>query len=160
MGVDNKDLHARQLPKLGKADKPKTRNNVNPPPPVLGWDKHALCFEEFEENGGRCTRGLFRFPEGVTFEGVWNNDLMHGTGKLVLSNGDIYEGFFESNEIHSKMNFFVGLTFSDDKSWYKGSWAQDLKAKDGTLRVPSGASYVSRLTNGEDHNQKRISHSL
>jgi hypothetical protein len=45
----------------------------------------------------------------IMYEGTWNEDKMHGTGRLTFSNGTSYEGEFQSN-------FYQGLgtyTWSD-----------------------------------------------
>jgi hypothetical protein len=60
---------------------------------LLGWDRDARYFGEFETGGSR-TGALFRFPDGSTYEGEWLQGLLHGKGKLAHSNGDIYEGCF------------------------------------------------------------------
>jgi hypothetical protein len=125
---------------------------------ALGWDKDAECYDEMD-NGESYTTGTFRYPDGSSFSGEWNNDLMHGKGKLLLSNGDVFEGFFESNEILSKTISFVGtnkkirLVQADKSPWtmYKGTWARDLEAEAGSLDMPRGGEFVGRLRNGKQH---------
>lgn len=36
-----------------------------------------------------------------TYEGSWDNDLRHGAGKQIYSNGDIYEGGWEYNKVRN-----------------------------------------------------------
>jgi hypothetical protein len=56
------------------------------------------------------------------YEGLWNQDKMHGTGRLTFPNGTSYEGEFQSN-------FYQGLgTYTwPDGAQYAGRW-QDSKA--------------------------------
>jgi len=58
------------------------------------------------------------------YEGSWNQDKMHGRGRLIFSNGTSYEGEFQSN-------FYQGIgTYTwADGSQYAGLW-QDSKAID------------------------------
>lgn len=52
-----------------------------------------------------------------SYEGDWENDLMHGYGIYIYSNGDMYEGEFSNN----KQEGYGKYTFSDG-SRYEGGW--------------------------------------
>jgi len=39
------------------------------------------------------------FIDGKVFDGEWHEDLMHGQGKVVWPDGEIYEGSFVNNQM-------------------------------------------------------------
>lgn len=47
------------------------------------------------DGGGTDSRGRKKFADGSVYEGQWLKDVMHGRGKFIWPNGDIYEGEFE-----------------------------------------------------------------
>ena len=38
--------------------------------------------------------GIMRWPDGTVYEGLWENNLYNGRGKLYHASGDLYEGEF------------------------------------------------------------------
>ena len=48
---------------------------------------------------------------------------MHGLGKLVHSNGDIYEGQWENNKANG-YGKYINMT---NQAIYEGSWVDDLQ---------------------------------
>lgn len=41
--------------------------------------------------------GSISYPDGTAYEGLWDNNLYNGRGKLYRANGDVYEGEFVNN---------------------------------------------------------------
>ncbi len=38
--------------------------------------------------------GVMKWPDGTVYEGLWENNLYNGRGKLYHASGDLYEGEF------------------------------------------------------------------
>lgn len=43
-------------------------------------------------NGKKHGHGVYRWPDGSQFEGVYEEDLKHGIGKFTHANGKVFEG--------------------------------------------------------------------
>ena len=41
--------------------------------------------------------GIMRWPDGTVYEGLWENNLYNGRGKLYHASGDLYEGEFQDD---------------------------------------------------------------
>jgi hypothetical protein len=41
----------------------------------------------------KCGKGKMVFPSGSIYEGYWKDDLAHGYGRIIHSDGDCYVGF-------------------------------------------------------------------
>lgn len=140
---------------------------------------HGCVYDGQWESGKRVGRGIMVYPTGETFEGEWKNDLpngkgvikrntddpktsmmytgnwvdgkFHGSGQLVYSNGDTYNGDFYEGRICGQGSLAVvgGLT-------YEGQWNDDQFDGRGTLKYPNGVIYEGQFKNGMKHGKGGI----
>mgnify|MGYP001810314713 CR=1 FL=1 len=54
------------------------------------------------EQGQRHGYGVMKYTNGDVYEGMWETDKKHGLGKQIHRNGDIYEGEFVHGRKHGK----------------------------------------------------------
>ncbi len=52
----------------------------------------AIYIGNWDNYGQRVFRGIQLWPDGSKFEGYWKNDKANGRGRLIHSDGDVYEG--------------------------------------------------------------------
>lgn len=65
------------------------------------------------------------------YEGDWKDGKMHGRGRLVYENGDVYDGNF-----HKGKKFGKGIfKWAKDGNYYDGEWNNNL---------PHGIGYIGR----------------
>ena len=38
--------------------------------------------------------GIMKWPDGTVYQGIWDNNMYSGRGKLYHGKGDVYEGEF------------------------------------------------------------------
>ncbi|KAL7532105.1 hypothetical protein ACHAXR_004435 [Thalassiosira sp. AJA248-18] len=71
---------------------------------------------------------------------------MDGNGTYTFANRDVYEGEFQSDNIHGNgtMKYASGAV-------YKGSWAKDDEHGTGTMKDASGAVYKGGWVKGKKH---------
>jgi hypothetical protein len=48
----------------------------------------------------------------ISYEGDFKNNMIHGDGSLILSNGQKFEGFFLSNIPQGELEAVTGSTYS------------------------------------------------
>nr|AGC71722.1 hypothetical protein [uncultured bacterium A1Q1_fos_504] len=71
---------------------------------------------------------------------------MHGKGKLIYSNGDIYEGgFFEGKKFGDG-----AYTWSSTKAVYRGKWNHDKMHGEGSLTDQHGSVKKIKYLNGKE----------
>lgn len=75
------------------------------------------------------------FEDGSSYKGGWLAGKMHGTGILILDNGDIYEGEFFDGRIQGTGR----ITYAD--SSYDGEWCDNLYHGPGIYTSPKGNVY-------------------
>jgi len=79
---------------------------------------------------------LFR-TDGSYCEGYWNGKAMEPLGRVVLANGDWYEGEMQQGERTGKGTFHS----FDRETEYTGQWLNGLKHGSGSEQLPDGSSY-------------------
>jgi hypothetical protein len=52
----------------------------------------SIYIGEWNEEGERHGRGVQFWPNGSKYEGYWQHNAANGRGRLVHSDGDVYEG--------------------------------------------------------------------
>ena len=68
---------------------------------------------------------------GSTYEGLWDEGLPHGLGKMALTtNGEIYEGEFVKGKRYGKgkliMSTSQGMSFNSQGQHYEGDFKENL----------------------------------
>ena len=88
-------------------------------------------------DGCRHGHGVMAFSAtGDIYEGYFQKDEITGTGIFKYSNGDIYEGSFLNSLKHGAGKF----TYANGNS-YEGNYANDVRNGKGVFKWSSGASY-------------------
>ena len=60
---------------------------------------------EYNENGKKHGKGIWRYPNGDVYEGDWYEEQKQGYGKYTYSDGDVYEGGWYNGKRHGKGKF-------------------------------------------------------
>lgn len=98
-------------------------------------------------NGCRHGHGIMSYSAtGDIYEGYFQNDEITGTGVFKYANGDIYEGSFLNSQKHGTGKF----TYANGNS-YIGSFANDVRSGKGEFKWASGASYNGYFENDLKH---------
>ena len=75
-------------------------------PPILLMDRCVPDGYVGESvQGKRHGRGVFVYPDGARYEGMWENDRANGEGSLIHSDGDVYTGSFVNDKAHGHGTF-------------------------------------------------------
>jgi hypothetical protein len=88
--------------------------------------------------------GELFYTDGSKFEGFFQNDTMHGRGRIVNIQGDYYEGELEND----KANGF-GKYISADGVSYIGYWENDKQQGRGEEIYPDGSRFEGQFVNGD-----------
>ncbi len=84
------------------------------------------------------------YADTRVYEGEWENDLKHGSGLEVLSNGNRYDGHFLNGKPEG-----VGTFTWTNGEVYEGEWKNGLKHGSGMWRGVKGESYIGEWKNGK-----------
>lgn len=111
---------------------------------------------EINKNGEKHGKGIYRWSDGSTYEGGYQNDLRHGNGRFLWGNGESYEGKYLNDKRTGKGlyswpdgsvydgDFVAGKRHGDGRFRsvngiiYKGEWFDDLQHGSGSLLYPDG----------------------
>lgn len=63
-------------------------------------------------------RGAFKWNDGRTYEGEYNDDKRHGYGIFNWPDGRMFKGFWNNGKQHGKGEFYNPV----NKTWKKGIW--------------------------------------
>ena len=97
-------------------------------------------------HGKRHGRGVFKYPDGARYEGMWENDMANGEGSLVHADGDVYNGSFVNDKAHGQGTFEHA-----NGARYVGEWKEDMQHGHGEETWPDGAKYVGSYEDGKKH---------
>jgi len=109
-----------------------------------------FCFNEFLKSLDfsvddiRHGRGVQIWSDGVLYEGFWRNDKANGKGRLINVEGEIYEGDWEDD----KANGF-GIYLSKDGTKYEGLWKDEKQNGKGKEISKQGDVYDGEFSNGQ-----------
>lgn len=83
----------------------------------------AFSYQGALVHGKRQGQGVQTFTSGAVrmYEGMWNDDCMHGQGVLHFANGFKYQGEFNKGYQHG-----MGTLEYLNGSRYEGQWAQNM----------------------------------
>ena len=100
----------------------------------------------------RKGKGRLYKQDGSYQEGYWVGPRLHAHGRMIASNGDYYEG-----ELKDGLRNGEGVFKSfDQRTEYRGSWANDLKYGRGTERKPDNSQYVGDFERNERTGKGKI----
>ena len=108
-------------------------------------------YEGAFDNGQRYGMGYESFGTGgAAYEGMFKNDVRHGRGTLVNSNGTRYEGGFQNGEKHGH-----GMQFgADGRKTSEGQFRQGLRHGTSTIFNNDGSkAYEGQFRHGVKHGQ-------
>ena len=120
---------------------------------------------EWKINKGRKVKhgqGKITFPGAVSgqisfgqeeYEGMWENDKMHGQGHYTFTSGAEYNGQW----VEGKMHGFGKMVYADGTS-YEGTWSDNLMHGEGVYVDPDGVQWSGIFVNGsfESKIQKKL----
>lgn len=84
---------------------------------------------------------------GEIYTGMWDNDQKNGNGRLILENGDYFEGNFVDNEVKGK-GFYIRKR---DKMLYDGEFKNNKFHGIGREEYPDGTVYNGSYQDGKKH---------
>jgi len=99
-------------------------------------------------NGLKHGPGVYKSPTEV-YEGEWQDDLQHGTGRQIWSDGRLYEGQYVKGHF-SGMGRMVWRT-AKGTMCYEGEYLEDLKHGTGKFTWPDGRCYEGEWMRGKRH---------
>lgn len=106
--------------------------------------------------GIRKGHGKIVYSNGDVFQGTWKNDRIQGEGRLICKNALTYVGEWNNNEFHGvgKLTLPSGVT-------YEGNFVRGCKQGRGCFKYPDGTTYVGDVEDGMVSQPRVIdSHSL
>ena len=98
-------------------------------------------YEGQYQDGVKCGKGTFTWPDGSTYEGEFRYDVMHGKGihnaRGPIAGENRYEGRFYRDQ---KCGF--GVMRYASQLCYRGTWLRDQREGVGVLTWPNGSHYI------------------
>ena len=126
--------------------------------------------ETYYINNTNLKIGAFKYNNNNIYKGMINaKNLREGFGKLYLSDGSIYKGFFHNNKMEGRGRFLningyvyegefknnlsngYGKYIALDGTTYKGSWSEDKQSGLGDISYPDGSRYTGNFKDGKKH---------
>ncbi len=105
-------------------------------------------------NWVRKGKGKMYGSDGGYREGYWKNGKLHHWARVIMPNGDWYEGGFNRGMKEGK-----GREESyDGRTWYDGDWHRDAKNGRGVEQLPDGARYEGDFVNSQKTGRGHIWH--
>ena len=109
-----------------------------------------ICF--FSANAfGQCIKGgcdnghgIYKYSQGIEYEGQWKNGHLNGKGVLTYPDGSKYVGEWKDNQRHGQ-----GTYFYSDGSKYMGEFDKNRRNGKGTYIHPDGSQYTGQFKGGE-----------
>ena len=131
--------------------------------------------ETYYINNTNLKIGAFKYNNNNIYKGMINaKKLREGFGKLYLSDGSIYKGFFHNNKMEGRGRFLningyvyegefknnlsngYGKYIALDGTTYKGSWSEDKQSGLGDISYPDGSRYTGNFKNGKKHGMGKM----
>jgi hypothetical protein len=122
---------------------------------------------EVDKKGMKNGKGIYKWHDGSTYEGDFEEDLRHGNGHFWWANGESYKGDYlrdkrtghgiyhwpdganyEGSFLNGKRHG-VGTYLSSDRDVYVGEWFDDLQHGEGTLSRSDGTVVRGIWRNGK-----------
>ena len=131
--------------------------------------------ETYYINNTNLKIGAFKYNNNNIYKGMINTkNLREGFGKLYLSDGSIYKGFFHNNKMEGRGRFLningyvyegefknnlsngYGKYIALDGTTYKGSWSEDKQSGLGDISYPDGSRYTGNFKDGKKHGMGKM----
>ena len=122
---------------------------------------------EISKKGKKNGKGIYKWHDGSTYEGDFEDDLRHGNGSFKWANGESYKGdylhdkrtgygiynwpdgsTYEGSFLNGKRHG-LGTYVSTDKDIYIGEWFDDLQHGEGSLTRSDGTVVKGIWRNGK-----------
>lgn len=84
------------------------------------------------------------FPNGDSYHGLWEADVMAGEGTYVYANGDIYSGTFVKGIKEGRGTY----EYAADQSQLVGKWEKNAIVE-GVWKFQDGTEYHGKFENGK-----------
>lgn len=100
----------------------------------------------------RHGKGMYRDPDGRVYEGDWDNDEMHGFGRLTESDGhQYYEGYWVHNHPEGRGTQVKFHPYSHTLTTYNGIFRHGLLQGKGFMSDETGGTYRGEFVDGHRH---------
>lgn len=98
--------------------------------------------------------GTLIFSDGEKYVGEFQNNVYHGEGTLTFLDGTKYIGEFQDGNYHGN-----GNSTSSDGELYVGEFKHGIRNGKGTLTFPNGENYVGEFKDGRYHGKGTLTKS-
>lgn len=95
--------------------------------------------------------GKLYLSDGSIYKGFFHNNKMEGRGRLLNINGFVYEGEFKKG-LSNGYGKYVAL----DGTTYKGAWIEDKQNGLGDIIYPNGSRYTGNFFHGKKNGQGKF----
>ena len=95
--------------------------------------------------------GKLFLSDGSIYKGFFHNNQMDGRGRLLNKNGFVYEGEFK-NGLSNGYGKYVAL----DGTTYKGLWLNNKQSGLGEIIYPDGSKYIGNFLYGKKNGQGKL----
>lgn len=99
---------------------------------------------EFDDNGKRNGKGIYRFNSGASYEGNFVNGVRNGHGIYRYADGDKYVGDFVDGDFEG-----FGRYYWKDGDWYEGEYRKDKRNGLGVYHYADGSWRFNEYHDGE-----------
>lgn len=100
----------------------------------------------------RHGRGVQVWSDKTTYFGMWKDDMINGLGKMILNNGECYEGEFVNDKAEG-----YGTYVNNKGCEYVGSWKDNLMNGNGKMKWKNNnEEYEGEFVNGRMNGKGRF----
>ena len=114
------------------------------------YSNGSVYYGQLDEIFERTGTGKLVLANGDVYEGEFAGDRLYGKGKYTFANGDVYEGDFVRNVKHGSGKYVYA-----DGEIYEGGFAEDEREGEGKMTRPDGSSYTGSYHLGLRHGKGR-----
>ena len=86
----------------------------------------------------RHGKGKMTWPDGASYDGLWQCNAATKEGKFIHVNGDVYEGGWAANNLMTGFGVYKHANGAE----YRGTWLHGQMHGKGHESWPEGASYA------------------
>ncbi|KAL0491351.1 radial spoke head 1 [Acrasis kona] len=143
----------------GKQSRGKDKGNLEEVEPVITKGTGIFMYSEDIRYDGewmlvdnvKVKHGIGTYAEGQNiYEGSFENDLVHGKGKMTFQSGAQYEGDINKGKFEGH-----GTYLWPDKSCYVGEWRDNRMHGQGTFTSVDGKVWQGAFYNGTGEGMQR-----